>query len=192
MRPAEPFRILYDANHERVRRFLARLVGPQDCEDLTQVVFEKAAQGLPAFRGDAEISTWLHRIAANVASDWLRSRSVHEAKLTTHLSDASEVEAHPTPITVADLDTHPSAEDQLAEKDTQACIRGEIGKLSDDHREILMLSALAGLNDDEIARTLGITKGNAKVRLHRARQEFRKIIEARCDFYQNELSAQQP
>ena len=51
-----------------------------------------------------------------------------------------------------------------------------------------MLSALGGLTDNEIAQTLGITKGNAKVKLHRARQEFRKIIEARCDFYQNELS----
>jgi DNA-directed RNA polymerase specialized sigma24 family protein len=64
----------------RVQQFLARLVGSQDCEDLTQTVFEKAAKGLPSFRGDAEIPTWLHRIAANVASDWLRSRSVQEAR----------------------------------------------------------------------------------------------------------------
>jgi hypothetical protein len=51
-----------------------------------------------------------------------------------------------------------------------------------------MLSALGGLSDDEIGRTLGISHNNTKVRLHRARQEFRKIIEARCDFYRNELS----
>ena len=163
-------------------------MGPQDCEDLTQAVFEKAAKGLPSFRGDAEISTWLHRIAANVASDWLRSRSVQEAKVTTHFPADSEVEAQSPAIAVADLDVYPSAEEQLAEKDTQACIRGEIGKLSDDQREVLMLSALGGLSDDEVAQTLGITKGNAKVRLYRARQEFRKIIEARCDFYRNELS----
>ena len=188
MRAVDPFRTLYEENHERVRRFLARLVGPQDCEDLTQAVFEKAAKGLPSFRGDAEISTWLHRIAANVASDWLRSRSVQEAKVTTHFPADSEVEAQSPAIAVADLDVHPSAEEQLADKDTQACIRGEIGKLSDDQREVLMLSALGGLSDDEVAQTLGITKGNAKVRLYRARQEFRKIIEARCDFYRNELS----
>jgi RNA polymerase sigma-70 factor (ECF subfamily) len=188
MRELDPFRTLYDANHERIRRFLVRLVGPQDCEDLTQIVFEKSAKGLSAFRGDAEISTWLHRIAANAASDWLRSRSVNEAELTTRLPDASEVEVHSTAVSMAELDGHPSAEEQLAEKDTQACIRGEIGKLSDDYREVLMLSSLGDLSDDEVAQTLGITKGNAKVRLHRARQEFRKIIEARCDFYRNELS----
>jgi hypothetical protein len=51
-----------------------------------------------------------------------------------------------------------------------------------------MLSALGGLGDDEIAKTLGISHDAAKVRLHRARQAFKKMIAARCDFYRNELS----
>jgi DNA-directed RNA polymerase specialized sigma24 family protein len=68
------------------------------------------------------------------------------------------------------------------------CIRREIGKLPDTLRIVFMLSALGGLSDDEIASTLGISHNNTKVRLHRARQEFKKIIEARCDFYRNELS----
>jgi RNA polymerase sigma-70 factor, ECF subfamily len=188
MRAVDPFRTLYDANHARVRRFLARIVGPQDCEDLSQIVFAKAAKALPSFRGDAEVSTWLHRVAANVASDWLRSRSAQEAKLTVHLPDALDNEAHTAQIGAAEADNYPSAEQQLSQKDMHACIRAEIGKLSDDHRDVLMLSALGGLSDDEIAKTLGITKGNTRVRLHRARQEFRKIIETRCDFYRNELS----
>jgi DNA-directed RNA polymerase specialized sigma24 family protein len=73
-------------------------------------------------------------------------------------------------------------------KQMHECIRREIGKLPESLRTVLMLSALAGLTDGEIAETLGITHNNAKVRLHRARQEFKKIIEARCDFYRNELS----
>jgi RNA polymerase sigma-70 factor (ECF subfamily) len=68
------------------------------------------------------------------------------------------------------------------------CIRGEIGNLPATLRTVFLLSALGGLGDDEIAQTLGISQNNAKVRLHRARQEFRKMIEARCDFYRNELS----
>lgn len=82
----------------------------------------------------------------------------------------------------------PSPEQELAHKDMHDCIRGEIGKLSDAHRNIFMLSALGGLSNEEIAQTLGISEGNARVRLHRARQEFKKIIETRCDFYRNELS----
>ena len=188
MHTADPFRAFYEVNHARVRRFLVRIVGPQDAEDLTQTVFAKAAKGLPNFRGAAETSTWLYRIAANVASDWLRGRSTHEAKLTVALSDASDDDAHIGSIGLAEVDSHPSPEQQLSEKDMHACIRAEIGKLPDAHRDVLMLSALGGLSDDEVAQTLGITRGNAKVRLHRARQEFRKIIAARCDFYRNELS----
>ncbi len=185
---ADPFRRLYDANHERVRHVLARVVGSQEADDLTQTVFAKAAKGLPTFRGDAETSTWLYRIAVNVASDWLRSRSTQEAKLTVPLANASDDDMRAATIGSADVDGHPSPEQQLSHKDMRDCIRQEIGKLPDAHRDVLMLNALGGLSDDEIAQTLGISKGNVKVRLHRARQEFRKIIEARCDFYRNELS----
>jgi RNA polymerase sigma-70 factor, ECF subfamily len=188
MKPStDPFRTLYEANHERVRRLLARVAGPQEAEDLTQTVFAKAANALPTFRGDAETSTWLYRIAVNAASDWLRSRSAHEAKLTVPLADASG-DMRIAAIDPAGVDSHPSPEQQLSKKDMRDCIRREIGKLSDAHRDVLILSTLGGLSDDEIAKTLGASKGNVKVRLHRARQEFRKIIEARCDFYRNELS----
>lgn len=173
---------------QRIRRLLARLVGPQNAEDLTQTVFAKAAAALPSFRGDAEPSTWLYRIATNVASDWLHSRSAHEAKVTVPFPEASNDDAQAAAIDAADVDTNPSPDQELSHKDMQACIRGEIAKLSDVHREVFMLSALGGLSDEEIAQTLGISKANAKVRLHRARQEFRNIIAARCDFYQNELS----
>ena len=61
---ADRFRTLYDANHERVHRLLGRMAGPNDAEDLTQIVFAKAATALPRFRGDARASTWLYRIGA--------------------------------------------------------------------------------------------------------------------------------
>jgi len=182
----DPFRLLHDANHERVRRFLVRLVGPQEAEDLTQTVFAKAAKGLPGFRGEAQTSTWLRRIAANVASDWLRGRVAREAELTVPLPDGSDEHMSATGST--DDDSRLSPEQELSRKEIHECIRGEIGKLPEDHRTVFMLSALGGLTDAEIAETLGISQGNAKVRLHRARQEFKKIIAARCDFYQTELS----
>jgi RNA polymerase sigma-70 factor (ECF subfamily) len=87
-----------------------------------------------------------------------------------------------------DVDSPPSPEEELSHKQMRACLEGEIGKLPEAHRIVLMLSALGGLTDDEIAQLLGISHSNTKVRLHRARQEFKKIIEARCDFYRNELS----
>lgn len=184
----DAFRSLYDVNHARVRRTLARIVGPQEAEDLTQTVFAKAAKALPTFRGDADSSTWLHRIAANVASDWLHSRSTQEAKLTVPLPGPSDDDTGVPLIELADADGEHSPERLLSNMEMRDCIRREIGNLPETLRIVFMLNALGGLSDDEIARTLGISHSNTKVRLHRARQEFKKIIEARCDFYRNELS----
>src|SRR5450631_2829379 len=85
----DAFRVLYASNQGRIRGLLNRMVGPQDAEDLTQVTFAKAAQALQAFRGKAEVSTWLYRLAVNVALDSLRSRPAHEAKLTDPLPEPS-------------------------------------------------------------------------------------------------------
>lgn len=185
---AESFRTLYDANHQRVRGLLTRMVGPQEAEDLTQAVFAKAAKALPSFHGEGQTSTWLYRIAVNAASDWLRSRSMQEAKLTVLLPDGSDEDMRAAAIGSPDVDSKPSPEDELSHKQMRACLEGEIGKLPEAHRIVLMMSALGGLTDDEIAQVLGISVANTKVRLHRARQEFKKIIAARCDFYRNELS----
>lgn len=184
----EPFRLLYGANHQRVHRLLARLVGAQDAEDLTQAVFAKAAKALPQFRGDAQVSTWLYRIAENVASDWLRGRSAHEAKVTVALPDAPERGASDSDAALRDH--RPSPEQALVRKDMADCIRAEIGKIPERHRAVLMLGELGGLTDDEVAQTLGISRGNAKVRLYRARRELKRAIAARCDFYRNELDCE--
>jgi RNA polymerase sigma-70 factor, ECF subfamily len=184
----DAFQALYASNQGRIRSLLNRMVGPQGAEDLTQITFAKAAQALPAFRGEAEVSTWLYRLAVNVAFDWLRSRPAHEAKLTVPIPEPSTEDDAGALTKAAVIDPPLSPEQELAHKDTHECIRREIAKLPGPHREILMLSFLGELNDDEVANALGITVGNAKVRLHRAKQDFKKIIEARCDFYRNELS----
>jgi RNA polymerase sigma factor (sigma-70 family) len=185
---ADPFRMLYDANHQRVTRLLGRIVGPQDAEDLTQAVFAKAAKALPEFRGDALASTWLYRIATNVASDWLRGRAAREAKVTAQLAEALNHEAGESAVDAPFSEMHASPDQELVRKDIADRIRAEIGQLPEIHRDVLILGQLGGLTDGEVAQTLGITAGNAKVRLHRARQELKKAIGARCDFYRTELS----
>jgi RNA polymerase sigma-70 factor (ECF subfamily) len=184
----ELFRTLYDANHNRVHRLLGRIVGPQEAEDLTQIVFAKATRALPQFRGDAQASTWLYRIAANTASDWLRSRSAREAKLTVHLSDVPDDATSRASASAAVPDMPSSPEQKLVRKDMRDCIRGEIGELPEANREVLILGELGGLTDDEVAQTLGISRANAKVRLHRARAQLKRAIAARCEFYRVELS----
>jgi RNA polymerase sigma-70 factor, ECF subfamily len=180
------FRRLYDANRQRVWSLLARMVGPQDADDLTQVVFARAANALPGFRGDAQSSTWLHRIAANVAVDWLRGRPAHEAKVTVALPEALDDEVCELDARAVAVDGPPSPEQELIRKEMRACIHGVIAQLPEGDRTVLMLGELGGLTDDEIARTLGISRGSAKVRLHRARGRLKAALETRCEFYRNE------
>jgi RNA polymerase sigma-70 factor, ECF subfamily len=187
-RRSDLFQALYDANRQRVLRLLAGIAGPQNAEDLTQIVFAKAAKALPQFRGDAQASTWLYRIAANTASDWLRSRSAHVANLTVQLSEVADGETGPGNASSALVDLESSPEQQLARKDIRNCILGEIGKLPKGQREVLVLGELGGLSDEEMAQALGISRSNVKVRLHRARAQMKKAIEARCDFWRTELS----
>jgi RNA polymerase sigma-70 factor (ECF subfamily) len=183
---ADRFRTLYDANHDRVHRLLGRIAGPHDAEDLTQIVFAKAATALPRFRGDALASTWLYRIATNVASDWLRGRAKHEAKLTVQLPEGGETAQAGAAIAVPDPQASP--EQRLVRKEMHDHIRREIGQLPEGSREVLILGQLGGLTDEEVAQTLGISLANVKVRLHRARAQLKQAIGARCDFYRTELS----
>jgi RNA polymerase sigma-70 factor (ECF subfamily) len=136
--------------------------------------------------GDAQASTWLYRIAVNVASDWLRSRTAHEAKATVHLPVALRDDEG---VTAEEFDRPASPEQELIRKEMRDCIRDVIWQLSEDHRDVLMLAELGGLSNDELGETLGISAGNAKVRLHRARAALKTALEGRCDFYRDDNNA---
>jgi RNA polymerase sigma factor (sigma-70 family) len=139
------FRTHYDANYDRVDRLLGRIAGPHDAEDLTQIVFAKTATALPRFRGDAQASTWLYRIAANAASDWLRGRAAREAKLTGHLPKVTDNETGPAHANSAITDRQSSPAQRLVRKEMHDHICREIGNLPEGSREVLILGQLGGL-----------------------------------------------
>ena len=168
------------------RHFLARTAGLQESEDLAQIVFAKAARALPSFRGDAQMSTWLYRIAANVVTDWLRTRSTLEAKVTVQLPGAVERAASGASASPASADEHTSPVHELIRDEMGNCIRNVIGQLPKKHRSVLVLGELGGFSDYEISQILAITRSNAKVRLHRARQQLKKALEAHCNFSRDE------
>ena len=68
----ELFEEVYAAFHTKIYRYLRRLVGEQDAEDLTQEVFAKVSRSITDFRGEAQLSTWIYRIALNTAITHLR------------------------------------------------------------------------------------------------------------------------
>ena len=70
------FEEIYTDFRPKVQRYLTRMVGEHEAEDLTQEVFIKISRALDAFRGESQLSTWVYRIATNAALDRLRASSV--------------------------------------------------------------------------------------------------------------------
>jgi RNA polymerase sigma-70 factor (ECF subfamily) len=181
------FHEIHNTFRPKILRYLTNVVGWRDAEDLTQEVFVKVNHALKAFRGESQLSTWIYRIATNVALDKLRSPSFRQRGQKS-LSDESIAEA---PIEIMDKDAwtgekKPSLETSLIRKEMNACIRGIVEKLPENYRTVVVLSELEGFKDDEIAEILGVSNQAAKIRLHRARARLKKELEIHCNFYRDE------
>ncbi len=167
---AVDFNTVYSLFYARILRYLTRLVGPDDAEDVSQEVFSKISRSLGEFRGEA-LSAWVYRIATNAATDRMRRTAAHPT--------AAEDEDFAPP------DTADSAEQQAIHSEMSACVRDLTNELPDNYRTVLVLSEIEGLKDVEIAEVVGATVQAVKIRLHRARTRLRQIMEDRCRFYRD-------
>jgi len=165
---------LYSRHGAGIRRYLARMVGDADAEDLVQDVFEHAQRAVTTLDAEQHASAWLYRIARNAALDRLRSRMVREREdVVAALWDgAAGCEQRP------DID--------LARAQTRACILDLVERLAPSHRAVVLLSELRGLSDRETADSLAVTLGAAKIRLHRARRALRDLMECECRTFRDE------
>lgn len=165
----------------KIRRYLTRLVGEEQSEDLTQEVFLKVSRGLPAFRGESNLSTWIYRIATNAAVDHIRSRASQPESMDD-LPDDSDLsdEWGTANQNIWTGEPTPSPEQTLMRQTMNRCIRDFIEGLPSMYRTVLVLSDMEGFTNHEIADVLGITLGTAKIRLHRARYELKRQLEAHC------------
>ncbi len=177
------FKAIFAEFHPKVLRYLSKMIGPVEAEDVAQIVFLRVHSGFADFRGEASLATWIFRIATNAAFDRLRSRSFRESERAgTETASNPESEA-------ADLagDTSMrSAESALIRTEMNECIRSYVGALPESYRVVLALSDLEELKNQDIADILGLSVDAVKIRLHRARRELKKRFEAGCDFYRSE------
>ena len=139
-----------------------------------QSAFIRAFQSLSRFRAESRISTWLHRIVINEALMQLRSRANAEEPSIDDLLPTFVEDGHQTRDTV---DWSESAEAALERKETAEIIRRNIDKLPDGYRTVLVMRDLEEMSNAEIADALGISTNLVKVRVHRARQALRTLLE---------------
>ncbi len=170
---------LYEVFQPKILRYLTRLIGEAEAEDLTQEVLIKVNEALPDFQGKSQLSTWIYRIATNAALDRLRSPSYKRA--VQGCSADAEIDVEDRDALTGEKT--PLVEPQIFRKEMSECVQGYIQRLPENYRVILILSEFEGLRDSEIAETLGITPGTVKIRLHRARERLKEDILAHCDSY---------
>lgn len=179
----QEFQNIYELFHEKIRRYLARMVSENEAEDLSQEVFVKVSRGLKDFNRQSSLSTWIYKIAMNTALDRLRTPSLRkEALVVQRGDDEDEVED----MYLQMEDHKPSLETSMIKKEMNDCIRGIAEGLQENYRTVLVLSDFEELSNGEIADVLGISADTVKIRLHRARTRLRKELKAKCNFYRDE------
>ena len=156
-----------------VFRTLLRLTGSREhLDDLAQDVFLRLYRALPSFRGDALITTYLYRIAVNVAQDeWKRRRKDRD----THISLSDDTSGW------EDRLAHPdrNAEEQLEEREFQESVEDQLQCLSRIERNILVLYHQEERSYEQIAAALGMPIGTIRTHLHRGRKKLREGLQQR-------------
>ena len=160
----EQYEYFLDRYGQQVFVLVDRIVSCQeDAEELTQDVFLKAFQQLSSFKAESSFSTWIYRIATNIAISAVRKKRNDVLRLDdsvfANLSD-----------TQVDAELEDESEEQM-ERLQQA-----MNQLEADERALITLYYLEEKPLVEVAFILGLTEGNAKVKLHRIRKKLYVLI----------------
>jgi RNA polymerase sigma-70 factor (ECF subfamily) len=170
------------AFEELVRANTARLLGvcrrlvrcEEDARDAVQEAFMSAFQGLPRFEGQSKLSTWLHRIAVNACLMKLRTRRRRPEVAIESLLPAYRPDGRRCDAGIAwDQDLVSALDGAAAGRILRACI----DRLPESYRTVLILRDVEELDTRETAEALGIRVETVKIRLHRARQALRTLLE---------------
>lgn len=149
-----------------------------DTEEITQDTFIRAHRGLGKFRGDSSLSTWLHRIATNLARNrywfYFRRRRQDSISMDVTFTDSAGTFAD----LIADESHDPAREAVVGE--FAALVDRCMARLENAQREILTLRNVANYSYEEIAKEIGINVGTVKSRIARARESLRILLAETC------------
>ena len=162
-----------------VYALLCRLTDdPEEARDLTQETFLQAFRSVAHFRGEADLRTWLYRIAVNQARNrwrWWRRRR-RDSTVSLDAPAATGDDARPLAARLRDASaTDPEANALAGER--ERALLCALGKLARPYREAVVLRDVEGLSYEEVAAALQISVGTVKSRLSRGRLDLRRRLE---------------
>ena len=158
----DAFEILLRRHEKAIFNLVYRMIGDYDeAAEVSQEVFLSAFRAVGQFRGDANFSTWLYRIALNHSITRRKSLGVRQQRRV--------------PIENADplCDPRPGPSETLEKKQIRERVQHALSQLDPEDAQVLLLRDLQDIPYDEVARVLEIPVGTVKSRLHRARQALK-------------------
>ena len=166
------FRAVVEAHQDRVLNICYKFLrNREDAEDTAQEVFVEVFRSLPDFRGDAQLSTWIHRVAVTKSLDALR-RSHRKKRLGSvrqllGLDEAYQEPEGPDPL---------RPDRVLEEKERRVLLHQAMDKLPENQRIALTLSQIEGFSYQETAEVMGITLSSVESLIFRAKKGLRKHL----------------
>lgn len=174
---AAAFEILVAERSSEIYGLLYRLTeNAEEARDLTQETFLRAFQNIGHFRGDADLRTWIYRIAINQARNrwrWWRRR---RRDATVSLDAPGGPFGQPLTATLRAGNSDDPERRTLAHE-REGVLKAALNTLGRAYRETVILRDIEGFSYEEIATTLGISVGTVKSRLSRGREELRCKLE---------------
>ena len=163
------FEVIMRRYNQRLYRIQRSYISDEEAiKDTLQQTYLKTFKNLDSFRGEAKFSTWITRIAINEALKYLNRKNrysdIHE------VSGVIAGKSHPD-------DNKNTPEENMIQSDLQHLLEEAIDQLSPKYRSVYMMREIEGMNTEETAKCLEISKSNVKVRLHRAKKKIQKKLE---------------
>ena len=160
-------------HEKRVQALVGRILGgsaaQDDIEDTVQDIFVQAWRAFPSFRGDSKFSTWLYRIATNMAiKQWHRLR--RQSRVVSH-------EDLPEAVRLAVADPNPGPDTQTEHRMRDSALRQAIDQLPEKQRTVVLLHYFEEYSCDEVAVMTGCSVGTVWSRLHYACKKLRGSVE---------------
>ncbi len=191
----DAFEQLYHAYAGRVFALCLRMTGSRvDASALMQDAFVRAWERLATFRGDAALTTWLHRLTINCFLEEARKTRRREARVELHESDERGALGEGQGSRPR-ADTHRSAEatssdgrggpaqgavttpDFSGAVDARLDLEAALPRLPEGARRVFVLHAMYGYRHDEIAALLGVAAATVRVQLFRARKQLMEMLD---------------
>ena len=144
-----------------------------EASDIVQEIFLKVFRNIGGFKGEAALKTWIFRIAFSEILNRLRWWKRRHRFATVSLDEPPNDFGMPSRIIAA---SSPTPEQALQSKEEEGAIQQALGKLSREHRSIVVLRDIEGFSYNEIADVLGVSVGTVKSRLARARADLKKSL----------------